>query len=124
MFISMMLSVLFQPADWGDLPAVLVWLFAGGGGTAVLAWAISYLAEHWPGWHALPAVVKFIVPILVSFGLSVAANYALNYTELLDQIQPYWLMLVTAVAGWIATQSGHETAKIRGVSARAKARLR
>lgn len=111
-----------QPEDVGSLTAVLIWL-AAGGGTAVMAWAVAYLAEMWPGWHGLPAAVRFIAPVLVSFGLAVLANYALNFTEILTLAQPYWLMLVTSVAGWIATQAGQRTAQVRGISARAKARL-
>lgn len=116
-----MFALLFQPDNWGDLTAVLTWLAVGGGGTAVVAWAVSYLAEHWAGWHALPTAVKFIVPILVSFGLAVGANFALDYTDILSRIQPYWLMLVTAVMGWIASQYGLTVAKARGISAKAKA---
>lgn len=108
-----------QPDDFGNLTAVLIWI-AAGGGTAVVAWAVAYLAEMWPTWHGLPAAVKFIVPVLVSFGLAVGANYALNFTEILELAQPYWLMLVTAVAGWIATQAGLYKAKVRGISAKAK----
>lgn len=110
----------FQPSDFGDLTAVLTWLAVGGGGTAAVAWVLSYLAEYWSGWHNLPSVVKFIAPMLVSFGLSVGANYALNYTDVSGQIQPYWLMLVTAVMGWIGSQNGLATAKARGISAKAK----
>ena len=111
----------FQPSNFGDLTAVLTWLAVGGGGTAAVAWVVSYLAEYWPTWHNLPPAVKFIAPILVSFGLAVGANVALGYTDVLAQIQPYWLMLVTAVMGWIGSQSGLATAKARGISEKAKA---
>jgi len=107
--------------DYSNLTAVLMWI-AAGGGTAVIGWAVAYLAEMWPGWHGLPSAVKFIGPVALSFGLAVLADYALQYDEVLTLAQPYWLMLVTAVAGWIATQAGHSTAKLRGISTRAKAR--
>lgn len=119
----LMVLRLFQPQDWGDLTGVLTWL-AAGGSTMVLAWAVAYLAEHWAGWHALPGAVKFIVPIVVSFGLAYGANWALQFTDALAQFQPIWMMLVTAVAGWIATQGGLATAKVRGISARVKLHLR
>ena len=32
----------FQPSDFGDLTAVLTWLAVGGGGTAAVAWVVSY----------------------------------------------------------------------------------
>lgn len=102
-----------------NLTAVLVWL-AAGGGTAVVAWAVAYLAEMWPAWHGLPVPVKFLVPVFVSFLLAVLASYALRFEEVLAIAQPYWAMLVTAVLGWIATQAGHNTAQARGVSRRAK----
>ena len=108
-----------QPENLGDLTAVLLWI-AAGGGTAVVAWAVAYLAEMWPAWHNFPSAVKFVVPVLVSFGLAVGANYALQFTEILELAQPYWLMLVTATAGWISSQAGLHKAKVRGISARAK----
>lgn len=111
----------FQPSDFGDLTAVLTWLAVGGGGTAAVAWVVSYLVEYWPTWHGLPSAVKFIAPILVSFGLAVGSNFALGYTDVLGQIQPYWLMLVTSVMGWIASQGALATAKARGISEKAKA---
>ena len=110
----------FQPDNFGSLTDVLTWLAVGGGGTAATAWVVSYLVEYVPTWHNLPSAVKFILPILVSFGLAFGANVALDYTDVLAQIQPYWLMLVTAVMGWISSQYGLAVAKARGISAKAK----
>jgi hypothetical protein len=93
--------------DWTNVTIVLTWL-AGMGAPAVVAILLSLLAENWPKWSTLPSVVKFTVPMVFSVLLSVGSAYLLKYPVLLEQIQPWFQVIASAVIAYIASQKTYQ----------------
>lgn len=93
--------------NWTDITTFLTWL-AGIGAPSVVAILLSLLAENWPAWSNFPHIVKFIVPMIVSVGLSIAAAQLLKYPDLLVQIQPWFQMVASAILAYIASQKTYQ----------------
>jgi hypothetical protein len=97
--------------DWTDFEAVAGWLAFGGGAPIVIAFALSLLVENFPGWHDLPRGVKFILPMLASVGLSIGANYLLEFPEVVAGIASIWFVVVSAVLAWLGSQFAYMKTK-------------
>lgn len=86
-----------------DLTQALLFL-AGVGGPMVVAYALSLIAENWKKWNTFPRWVKFITPILACIVLAIFANVALRYTAVIEQVQPWYQIIVSSILAWLSTQ--------------------
>lgn len=115
-----MFSLLFQALpDWLSLEAVLLWIVVGGGGVYITNYVFSLIAENVTQWHNLPKIVKFILPMLTAVGLGFAAQYILAQPELIDVIQPTWLLVISILIGYLGSQLGYMKAKTSGYGRKA-----
>ena len=97
-----------------DLKSVLEWLVAGGAPIVVM-YAISLLAENWEKWHTLPKLVKFLVPMILSALLAVGAQVLTGYADVIvEQIAPWWKVVVVAIMAYIGSQKAYMSTKLSG----------
>ncbi len=95
--------------NWSDLQQVLLWL-TGMGSPAVVMYVLSFLAENWKQWSLLPHWVKFYLPMILSIGLTVGAVSLLKYPAVIESIQPWFQVVVTAIIAFLASQKAYMTA--------------
>lgn len=115
-----MFSLLFQALpDWLSLEAVLVWILVGGGGVYVANYVFALIAENIAGWHNLPKIVKFILPMLTAVGLGFLAQYILAQPSIIDLVQPYWLLVISILISYLGSQIGYMKAKASGYGRKA-----
>lgn len=96
--------------DWTILTSVLLYLVAGGS-VYVVGYALSWVAENFEFWHKLPAVVKTLVPIVVSVLIAFGAQQLLQYPDLIALVQPYWQLAIVTILAWLGSQKGYLSAK-------------
>ncbi|CAK0759981.1 membrane hypothetical protein [Gammaproteobacteria bacterium] len=102
-----------------NLTNVLTWL-VGPGSAIVAGYMLSLLVENWKGWHKLPRWVKFLAPLVASPLLSLLAALALNYTDLLKQVAPWYQIAVSSLLTYVATQRAYMTAQKSGYNYKLK----
>ena len=93
-----------------DLPTALQYV-AGVGAPILTVALLSFLAERWPRWNALPSDVKFIVPMLISVALSLGATWMLSNPELIDKFAPIFTMVMTSIMTYLTSQAIHQKTK-------------
>lgn len=103
----------YQPAapDPADLAAVLAYL-AAGGAAAIVAAALSWLAERLPAFGDLPPLTKWMIQVGASAALGLGAWYLVTYQPaLIEQMAPVFRALVLAVTPVLANQLWHASTK-------------
>lgn len=103
--------------DYTQLTLVLTWI-VGIGAPSIVAYVLSWVVENWSGWSTLPKEVKFILPMIVSVGLSIGASQLLNYPEIIAKIQPWFQVTMSAILAYLASQKAYLTAMTKGYGAR------
>jgi len=93
--------------DWTNIEVVLVWI-TGMGAPAIVMVLLSLLVENWNGWSTLPKIVKFILPMLASVGLSVMASVLLKHPELLELLAPWFQVVMASIIAYIASQKTYQ----------------
>jgi len=115
-----MFTILFQALpDWLSFEAVLMWILVGGGGVYIANYVFALIAENITGWHNLPKVVKFFLPMLTAVGLGFAAQYILTQPDIIGFVQPYWLLVVSILISYLGSQIGYMKAKTSGYGRKA-----
>lgn len=116
----MLLHLLQQtvPPELANIGALLTWIAFAGGAPYLVGKLFAYLAENWQFWLGLDTRIKFLVPMILSVLLSIGAQYALDYTELLAEINPYFQMFVAAIVAYLGTQVGYMETKKAGYGKR------
>lgn len=104
-----MLTHLLHPlaqatVDPTNLYETLGWIALQGGAAVVVGAAISYLLANWTWFSNLPSQVKFIVPLVLTVGLSLGAHEILKYPEFIEKVQPYYYVAIMAALSWLASQ--------------------
>jgi len=89
-----------------DLFEVLRWL-ATVGAAIVTGYLFSYLADRWQKWNSFPKEVRFILPLLVSVLISLAATWLLSRPDILQQFAPLFGTIMTAILVYLGTQKQH-----------------
>lgn len=89
-----------------DLQTVLVWL-SGVGAPVLVGYLLAFMAERAGWWHKLPSEVKFIVPLLVSVAISLAATALLAHPEIIAQYQNIFALVMMSILTYLSTQKGH-----------------
>jgi len=92
--------------NYSDLQQVILWL-AGMGSPILIMYVLSFVVENWKGWANLPHNVKIGLPMLASVLLTVGASMLLKYPEVIATIQPWFQMVVSAVAAYLASQKAY-----------------
>jgi uncharacterized membrane protein len=99
--------------DLPNLDAALKFL-VGGGSSVVVMGALSYLVENWPKWHDLPKWLKLLLPMLASALLAVGAQILMGYADVVAELSPWYVIIVTAVISWINSQKTYASTKVSG----------
>lgn len=105
--------------DWLSFEAVLLWLLVGGGGVYVANYVFALIAENIAGWHNLPKIVKFILPMLTAVGLGFLAQFILSKPDVIGVVQPYWLLIVSILISYLGSQIGYMKARVSGYGRKA-----
>lgn len=103
--------------DWTQLQQVLLW-FAGIGAPIVVAYLLSWVVENWKAWSTFPKEVKFLVPMVVSVGLSVGAAQLLKYPAIIATIQPWFQVVMSSILTYLASQKAYMSAMKAGYGKR------
>lgn len=111
--------LMLQTPDVSDLPSVLYWL-ATVGAPYITGKIFSYIAENFQGWHKLHRIVKFIVPMLVSVGISIGATVLMSKTGIVSELSPTYSIIAGSIMAYLGTQNGYMDAKRSGYGASAK----
>lgn len=90
--------------------AILLWIATGPGVAWVVGVFVSQVLENIAAWHSLSATIKFLLTLLLSFGLPIAANLLLAWPGL-SAIEPWINMGITGVVLWIASQAEYRRLK-------------
>jgi len=87
-----------------DLGGFLIWLTGGGG--AIL---VSFLFERWDWFQAQTAKVKQFLMIVIPSLLGVGALAITTFVppEIIAQISPYFMVLVTVITYVLGTKAFH-----------------
>lgn len=87
-----------------DLGGFLIWLTGGGG--AIL---ISFLAERWDWFQAQTSKVKQFLMIVIPslLGLGALAITTFVSPEVITQISPYFMVIVTVITYVLGTKAFH-----------------
>ncbi len=94
--------------DYTQLTQVLTWI-VGIGAPAIVAYVLSLVVENWKGWATLPHNFKVLAPMIVSVLLSVGASQLLKYPEIIEQIQPWFQVTMSAVLAYLSSQKAYIT---------------
>ena len=114
-------ELLFQiTPDLTNLLEVLTWLASAGGASVATGAVMALIIENWPAWHNFPRIVKFLVPIILSFGIALGANYLLLRPGFIDQVAPMYALIVTLILAWLGSQVAYIYANTKGYAASAK----
>lgn len=105
--------------DYTQFGEVLLWL-TGIGAPIVVGYLLSWVVENWKKWSTFPKEVKFVVPLVVSVLLSIGAKYLLNFPDIVEEISPYFTMVMTAILTYLGTQKAYMIAMDKGYGARFK----
>lgn len=103
--------------DYTQLEQVLLWL-TGIGAPMVVGYIFSWVVENWKKWSTLPKEVKFTVPLVISVLISVGAKYLLDFPDIVEEISPYFTMIMTAILTYLSTQKAYMTAMDKQYGAR------
>jgi len=92
--------------DYTQLQEVLLWI-SGIGAPIIVAYVLSWVVENWAIWSTFPKEVKFLVPMVVSVGLSVGSAQLLNYPEIIATIQPWFQVVMSSILTYLASQKAY-----------------
>jgi len=92
--------------NWADLTSVLTWL-VGAGSVYLAGYAVSLLAQNFQWFVNLPSTVKFLIPLLISVGISIGAQALLSSQIFLSTVSPYFTVIALAVLNWLGSQQGY-----------------
>jgi FtsH-binding integral membrane protein len=87
--------------EWTSLAAVLAWIVTGGGAIVVASSLGALLEANWVTWQNLSAVLKNALVLLFATLLAVGASILLTYTNIVELIQPWWMIVVTVIISWL-----------------------
>lgn len=105
--------------DPTNLTAVLIWL-ATAGAPYFVGQVLSLLAENWSAWHSLPRWLKFSAPLVLAPLVSIGATLLLRQTELIEQVSPWWSIIIGSITGYLGSQRAYMDVKRSGYGARYK----
>jgi len=89
-----------------DLPEVIRWL-ATVGAAIVTGYLFSFLADKWQKWNELPKEVRFVVPMVISVLISLAATWLLSRPDIIEQFAPIFGTIMTAILVYLGSQKSH-----------------
>jgi hypothetical protein len=87
--------------EWTSLAAVLAWIVTGGGAIVVASSLGALLEANWVPWQNLSSVLKNGIVLLFATLLAVGASILLTYTNVIELIQPWWLIVVAVIISWL-----------------------
>lgn len=87
--------------EWTSLAAVLAWIVAGGGAIVVASSLGALLEANWVTWQNLSKVLKNVLVLLFATLLAVGASVLLIYTNVVELIQPWWMIVATVIITWL-----------------------
>ena len=94
-----------------SLISILTWLTAGPGAIYIAGRFFAFLAENWQKWHTLPAWLKKLLPLIFALVLAVVATLLLRRPDLLEQISPWWALLMQIAIGYLGSQQQYQAIK-------------
>jgi hypothetical protein len=94
-----------------ELNEFLIWL----GSPIVVGFVLSWLLERLDMWQGLNANAKQLILIGVSIGLPAVSKLLQDNlsTELIEQLQPWWEIIVVGLGIYFASQAAHILRKSR-----------
>lgn len=98
------------PADITDLSQVITYLL-GGGMAVVVSYLFAMLAEVWPRWHTFPFAVKYLVPWIVSVGLTLVTAWIASHPDWIAAAAPTFALIMVSSLSYIATQKSYKSNK-------------
>lgn len=87
--------------EWTNLAAVLAWIVTGGGAIVVASSLGALLEANWVTWQNLSPVLKNALVLLFATLLAVGASILLTYTNVIELIQPWWMIVATVIITWL-----------------------
>ena len=92
--------------DLTQFGQVVLWI-SGVGAPILVSYLLSWVVENWKAWSTLPKNVKFLAPMIVSVILSVGSAQLLNYPKVIETIQPYFQVIMSAILSYLASQKAY-----------------
>jgi hypothetical protein len=87
--------------EWTSLVAVLAWIVTGGGAIVVASSLGALLEANWVTWQNLSKVLKNVLVLLFATLLAVGASILLTYINVVELIQPWWMIVATVIITWL-----------------------
>lgn len=88
----------------------LMWV-AGAGGAYLASQIVSLLSENIPAWHKIPAYGKMAIQALLSVGLAVLAQWLLGFPALVENLSPWYTVIIAALAALVGNQKAYMDAR-------------
>jgi hypothetical protein len=103
LLVALLVTSAFQTdVDWTDLGSVLAWVVSGGGAIVVALSLGALLQANWVIWQNLAGLWKNVITLAFSALLAIGASVLLNYTQIVELIQPWYQIIASVVISWLA----------------------